>query len=419
MSYIYEVSATNYFNLSESERNSVLAAFAAALQQLSSAVVFHVKLDMMSVVVGNDLYSVNYRRYFLESDQPLEGFLATMGLQGKYVRLMEMPQYRVSSDLPRYVVLDNGDLAKAYTVTGVSSYLDIAFLAKDMGEGSIIDMTDEVRIRIEPLERDESKGLIRTHADTLQAKLTLIEIAGGRDRELSQEAAMAEEAAQSVISGAQKLFRVSCVLILREKSLDALRKKAGNFWDAVMGVVTELDSPKEIQQIMVNGNGPRHLRGSNLLMPTDSVLAFFPFAGLDIIEQNGVFLGTNTMTKGPIIYDLYRRSNPHCLVIGRTGAGKSFLLKSWVSRMATTYPDIAFMIFDSVKESEYGKGPDGTYDHSFAGLTSAVGGSDAGGFAKDPSAPKSRQQQLWWGLWWRVRRRRLRVGINRAKSPGN
>src|SRR3989442_13657046 len=102
MSYIYEVSAINYFNLSEAERNSVLVAFAAALQQLSSAVVFHVKLDMMSVVVGNDLYSVNYRRYFLESDEPLEGFLATIGLQEKYVRLMEMPQYHVASNLPSY-----------------------------------------------------------------------------------------------------------------------------------------------------------------------------------------------------------------------------------------------------------------------------------------------------------------------------
>src|SRR5256712_2900701 len=369
MSYIYEVSATNYCNLSEPERNSVLAAFAAALQQLSSAVVFHVKLDMMSVVVGNDLYNVNYRRYFLESDQPLEGFLATMGLQEKYVRLMEMPQHRVASNLPRHVVLDNGDLAKAYTVTGVSSYLDIAFLAKDVGEGSIIDMTDEVRVRIEPLERDESKGLIRSHADIVQAKLALIEIAGGRDRELSQEAVMAEEAAQSVISGTQKLFRVSCVLILREKNLDALRGKAGSFWDRTMGVVTELDSPKEIQQIMVSGNGPRHLRGANLLMPTDSVLAFFPFAGLDIIEHSGIFLGTNTMTKGPIIYDIYRKGNPHVLVVGKSGLGKSMLLKSWVSRMAITHPDLAFMVFDSVKDSEYGKGADGSYEHSFAGLT--------------------------------------------------
>ena len=110
MSYIYEVGPINYFNLGEQERNAVLAGFAASLQQLSSAVVFHVKLDMMSVVVGNDLYNVNYRRYFLESDQPLEGFLATMGLQEKYVRLMEMPQYRVANSLPRYAVLDNGDL---------------------------------------------------------------------------------------------------------------------------------------------------------------------------------------------------------------------------------------------------------------------------------------------------------------------
>ncbi|MDV3277281.1 MAG: hypothetical protein LYZ69_02295 [Nitrososphaerales archaeon] len=151
MSFVYEVGPINYFNLSEPERNAVLSGFAAALQQLSSAVVFYVRLDTMSVVVGNELYSVNYRRYFLESDQALEGFLATMGLQEKYVRLMEMPGYKVASNLPRYAVLDNGDLAKAYTITGVASDLDIAFLAKDMGEGSIIDKTDEVRIRIEPL----------------------------------------------------------------------------------------------------------------------------------------------------------------------------------------------------------------------------------------------------------------------------
>ena len=369
--FVYELGPVNYFNLSEPERNAVLADFASSLQQLSSPVVFYVRLDVMSVVVGDELYSVKYRRYFVEGDEPLEGFLGALGLQEKYVRLMEMPRYNVASNLPRYAVLDNGDLAKAYTVTGLSSDLDVAFLAADAGEGSIIDMTDEVRIRIDPLRRDESKGTIRLHADTLRAKLTLIEAAGGLDRELSQEAAMAEEAAHAVISGAQKLFRVSCVLVLREKNLDSLRKKAGTFWDRVMGVVTELDSPKRIQHLMVAGSGPRHLRGANLLMPTDSVLAFFPFAGLDIIEQNGVFLGTNTMTKGPIVYDVFRKGNPHVLVVGKSGVGKSMLLKSWVSRMARTHPDLAFMVFDSVTQSEYGRGADGTEEHSFAGVTGA------------------------------------------------
>jgi hypothetical protein len=86
LSYVYEVGPINYFNLSEPERNAVLAGFAASLQQLSSAVVFHVRLDTMSVVVGDELYSVNYRRYFIEGDRPLEGFLAAMGLQDMYVR---------------------------------------------------------------------------------------------------------------------------------------------------------------------------------------------------------------------------------------------------------------------------------------------------------------------------------------------
>ena len=143
--YVYEVGPINYFNLAEVERNAVLSRFAFALQQLSSPVAFHVKLDTMSVVVGNELYSVRYRRYFVEGDEPLEGFLAAMGLQGMYVRLMDMPSYNVASNMPRYAVLDNGDLAKAYTITGLSSDLDIAFLAMDVGEGSIIDMTDEIK----------------------------------------------------------------------------------------------------------------------------------------------------------------------------------------------------------------------------------------------------------------------------------
>jgi hypothetical protein len=52
-----------------------------------------------------------------------------------------------------------------------------------------------------------------------------------------------------------------------------------------------------------------------------------------------------------------------------TGWGKSALLKSWVSRMAKTHPDLAFMVFDSIRRSEYGSGADGTVEHSFAGLT--------------------------------------------------
>ena len=369
--FVYEVGPINYFNLSQPEQNAVLSGFAVALQQLGSATVFRVRLDSMNVVLGNEIYSVSYRRYFLESDEPLESFLAAMGIQERCVKSMEAPAYLIAESLPRYVLLQNGDLAKAYTITAVSSELDVAFLAKDLGEGSIMDMTDEVRIRIEPLKRGESKTVMRLHADTLQAKLMLVEAGGGRDRELSQEALMAEEAAQSVISGAQKLFRVSCVLVLREKNLDSLRNKADSFYDRIMGVVTELDSPKGVQRIMVTGKGPRHLRGANILMPTNSVLTFFPFAGLEIIEQGGVFLGTNLQTKGPIVYDLYRRSNPHALVVGATGYGKSMVLKNWISRMATTYPDLAFMAFDSIKESEYGKGPDGSYEHSFAGVTGA------------------------------------------------
>ena len=90
-------------------------------------------------------------------------------------------------------------------------------------------MTDEVRVRIDPLKRDESKGVIRLHADTLQAKLSSHRsLREGGQGALARGGRWQRRRRTPCISGAQKLFRVSCVLVLREKNLDSLRKKAGS-----------------------------------------------------------------------------------------------------------------------------------------------------------------------------------------------
>ena len=91
--------------------------------------------------------------------EPLEGFLAAMGLQEKFVRLMEMPGYAIASNLSRYAVLDNGDLAKAYTITGVSSGPRRRLPCDGQGrrEGSI-HMTDEVQDALSPCAGTSRRG---------------------------------------------------------------------------------------------------------------------------------------------------------------------------------------------------------------------------------------------------------------------
>ena len=109
MSYVYEVGAINFFNLSEAERNSVLAAFAAALQQLSSAVFFHVKLDKMTVIEGNGERIPFSSRGVIATIYPNAGeIVLTNG------PTLAFPQCTIEIPIPDYGFILSGDGLFAY-----------------------------------------------------------------------------------------------------------------------------------------------------------------------------------------------------------------------------------------------------------------------------------------------------------------
>lgn len=60
---------------------------------------------------------------------------------------------------------------------------------------------------------------------------------------------------------------------------------------------------------------------------SSSAVAFQPYYAQDIIEPGGYMYGLNRTTKRPIIGNRKFLMNPHGIIIGHTGGGKSFLLK--------------------------------------------------------------------------------------------
>ena len=64
----------------------------------------------------------------------------------------------------------------------------------------------------------------------------------------------------------------------------------------------------------------------------------YPFVSGELIETpNGVFLGRNTWTGGPILYDIGMRFNGNVAIIGTSGSGKSFTAKMFVKRLLEKY----------------------------------------------------------------------------------
>ena len=172
--------------------------------------------------------------------------------------------------------------------------------------------------------------------------------------------------------------------MIRARTDRELQEKRKLLHQICGGIVEEIDSPMWVQLPLYTGLGPKWATGRFFVMPTESVVVFFPFAGLDVIDPSGTFLGRNLQTGNAILYDVFEKENYNVAIMGQSGFGKSTFIKSFFSRMALQYPELAMFVFDSIAKTEYALGPDGKYESSFAGLTGCQVHSYTGSSGLDP-----------------------------------
>ena len=85
-------------------------------------------------------------------------------------------------------------------------------------------------------------------------------------------------------------------------------------------------------------------------MLTGGVSAFFPFTESFLeTDKDGVILGVNQNTNIPIIMDIFKLPNPNGVILGTSGSGKSFTVKS----IATRYAQKGYSLFIIDPNNEY------------------------------------------------------------------
>lgn len=96
--------------------------------------------------------------------------------------------------------------------------------------------------------------------------------------------------------------------------------------------------------------GGRQVNNMRFLF-TSSAVAYQPFFSRDLKDPNGVVMGRNRTTGRLLIGDRKSLANPHCIIIGFTGFGKSFFIKIVDIAQPLIYTDDDIIMIDPNNEA--------------------------------------------------------------------
>jgi hypothetical protein len=357
----YELRSINLWGMKDREQEEVIGRFVQFLNALSAPVTFRIIEDSRDVRAGDSIYeNARYKRYFIETNSEIDEGVSMIG--ARYERTNTIPELKVVQAFPRYLVDDSSNFVQVSNMTRLGGRVPTGFLSQVYG------IAHEVRVEIDPIsELFRAKRMVNGHLFAVSESIAYRQSRNwlvGAD--LTTQRERLERIANELSSSSQRLFRARLKFVLRAPTIDLLREKKKLLKQSLSSFVEEIDSPAYLQVPMYTGTGPAWTTGRWFFVPTETLGVFFPFAGLDQIDPNGSLVGENLLTHNIILYDVYEKENYNVALIGSTGAGKSTLIKSWVSRMALENPEMVLFTFDALDKTEYSTGPGGDYESSFA-----------------------------------------------------
>ncbi|PIT89202.1 MAG: hypothetical protein COU27_01625 [Candidatus Levybacteria bacterium CG10_big_fil_rev_8_21_14_0_10_36_7] len=164
---------------------------------------------------------------------------------------------------------------------------------------------------------------------------------------LEDAVALREELAR----GLERFFQFGLYITLSASSIEELEEKTKGL-TSILASNLLIIKPTTLQ--MEDGFKTTLPTGIDKLyitrnMDTTSLASTFPFTSYEISHPNGVLYGVNTLNNSLVIVDRFHFENANEVVFGKSGAGKSFLVKLEVLRQMMF--DAEIMVIDP--EDEY------------------------------------------------------------------
>ncbi len=333
----YSISPSNFLVLSVERQKRKLSDFFELLKMLENTATITLERVPIMVSYGSDGDNVNetiqkkmeITRVMLDSIDPLDDTLERLGFN--YTIDEPHQQIKVQKEYMRdYTCTINGTklYGRNYTIYGAPTILPPAWIHH------VFSTFHRIQIHITPIRPDVALRKMQ-HRELLYSgiKSTKADV----QKKMKDILAIKQELELGNTSTFTFIITAS-IFALSKKELYDLHKTVRRNCNAMNIRYT---TSFGIQSDLCNGDGASWLGG------IESLHILYPFSSADMLEApNGIPLGMNRDTRGPVIYDVNLRKNHNIFTAGTTGSGKSFTNKIILKRFLEKRPNTMCIIID-------------------------------------------------------------------------
>ena len=345
--YSYSIIPTNFINLSEESQIQRLGQFFDILNVIDDKIKITMSRRIIPITVEGQIQNMPVMQVHVESHVPLADTLEQNRLE--YISGVNPPQFRIlkeyfsmleiveveSKDEDNDITLVTGEklFSKTFTLDSIPATLPYAWITKIFG------ICSQIQMWYNPLDKDE--------AITRMVRFKNIIYDDAKNNRITSELyKRADDTENSIRKDSTRLYEVivNCTVVgdtrksLKEnvKTFKKHLKRYGGHFSAV--------SAKQAAMLLEGF-------GKKIIFDRGSCAILYSFASADMLEiPDGIPLGINMDSKGPIIFDIGKRTNYNIAVIGKSGSGKSFTVKILLNRLLKKFPDSYVYVIDPMGE---------------------------------------------------------------------
>ncbi|MGI9567626.1 MAG: helicase HerA domain-containing protein, partial [Nitrosopumilus sp.] len=334
--YSYSIIPTNFINLSEKHQAQKLGQFNDILRVIEDRIKITMSRRLVAITVEGQITEMPVMQVHLESHQPLGDILDQIKLE--YISGDRPPKNKIIKENLSNLEIQNNDITnftQCFTLHGLPASLPYAWIT------NIFQLCSQIQILINPVPKDESiTRMVRFK--------NIIYEDSKKDRSTAELYKRADDTENSLRRDDTGLYEciVNCVITAPDKkTLHANSKLFKKQIKRHGGSFAAVSAKQAV--MLLEGYGKK------LTLDRGSCSILYSFVSADMLEiPNGIPLGINMISKGPVIFDIGKRTNYNIAVIGKSGSGKSFTVKILLNRLHQKFPDSHIYVIDPM--GEYG-----------------------------------------------------------------